>query len=86
MLRVILAHALLFAVPFIAYGSWVWLRDLKTEKTNLKDAPHMVLALIGVVLVIISLAFFANIRKMPEGTDYRHSRYEDGVFIPGGYE
>ncbi|NVK35448.1 MAG: hypothetical protein HWE23_13260 [Rhodobacteraceae bacterium] len=86
MLRVVVAHLLLFCVPFLAYAGWLFLRNRGLDKATWREAPNAWLALIGMALVIVSVIWFANIKKMPEGGEYHHSRMEDGVFIPGGYD
>ncbi|WP_417672132.1 DUF6111 family protein [Roseibium sp.] len=86
MARVILSHLLLFFLPFVGYAVWLWINKKAQTSENWRNGPNGWLALAGIGLVLASLVIFASFKKMPEGTEYRPSRMEDGVFIPGGYE
>lgn len=86
MLRVVLSHLLLFFLPFIGYGVYLWLKNRAQTSENWRQGPMVQLALAGVLLVIASLVFFASYEEAPEGKDYRPSRMENGVFIPGGFD
>ncbi|MBD8876053.1 MULTISPECIES: DUF6111 family protein [Stappiaceae] len=86
MFRVVLSHMILFLLPFVGYAVWLWIKKKSQTSENWKNGPMAWLTLAGVLLVLISLVIFATFQKMPEGTEYRPSRMENGVFIPGGYE
>ncbi|WP_417686551.1 DUF6111 family protein [Roseibium sp.] len=86
MIRVFLSHFLLFLLPFIGYAVWLFLNKKEQSSENWRNGPNGWLALSGIVLVLASLVIFASFRKMPDGTEYRPSRMENGVFVPGGYE
>lgn len=86
MFRVLLSHLLLFALPFVGYAVWLWLTKKKQSSENWRKGPNGLLALTGVALVLISLVLFASFRQMPDGTEYRPSRMENGVFVPGRFE
>ncbi|MEJ8472711.1 DUF6111 family protein [Roseibium algae] len=86
MFRVLLSHAFLFLLPFLGYAIWLWLNKKSQTSENWRNGPTGWLALAGVLLVLGSLVVFASFQRMPDGTEYRPSRMENGVFIPGGYE
>lgn len=86
MLRVILSHFVLFLLPFLGYALWLFLNKKAQTSENWRNGPLAWLALSGVVLVVVSLMALASFKQAPEGAEYRPSRLENGVFIPGGYE
>jgi len=86
MIRVVLAHLLLFLLPFIGYAVWLWLTKKSQASENWQGKPMAWLSLAGLVIVVVSLVSLATFQRMPEGTEYRPSQMRDGVFVPGGYE
>ncbi|MEP0235715.1 DUF6111 family protein [Roseibium sp.] len=86
MFRVVLSHMILFLLPFVGYAVWLWIKKKSQTSENWKNGPMAWLTLAGILLVLVSLVIFATFKKMPDGTEYRPSRMENGVFIPGGYE
>ncbi|MTH98414.1 DUF6111 family protein [Roseibium sp. RKSG952] len=86
MIRVVLSHLLVFALPFIGYAIWLWANKKAQTRENWRSGPMPWLALTGLVLVLVSLGVFANFKRAPDGTEYRPSQMQDGVFVPGGYE
>ncbi|WP_208998271.1 DUF6111 family protein [Roseibium aquae] len=76
----------MFLLPFIAYGVWLWLNKKSQTAENWQGKPIAWLSLTGMVIVVVSLVSLATFQRMPEGTEYRPSKMEDGVFVPGGYQ
>ncbi len=83
MFRVVLTQLLLFLLPFLCY--FLWLR-LQSRPDGWGKGPVAWLSIAGIILVIASMAVFANLKQRPEGTEYRPSVMQDGVFVPGHYE
>ncbi|MBO0343873.1 hypothetical protein J0X15_01450 [Roseibium sp. CAU 1637] len=86
MLRVILSHAALFLLPFIGYAIWLWIKNKTQTSETWRQGPMLHLALAGTVMVIVSLVFFSSFEQASKDADYRPSRLENGVFVPGGFE
>ncbi|MEG9861021.1 MAG: DUF6111 family protein [Parvularculales bacterium] len=89
MIRIILVNVIAFSLPFILYGSYIWLQRMRGRQQG-KDVfggrVVFLLVAIGLVLVIagfLSLASFEG--GSPDGV-YVPPRYEDGLIIPGRIE
>jgi uncharacterized membrane protein len=85
MIRIILWNLFLFLLPFMLAWLWsLWLAKYRPEvKTQWRGATY---AILGTILVIISLVFmrFAD-ENPPEGT-YVPPRLENGQVVPGRFE
>ena len=86
MLRVVLTHFALFILPFVGYAVWLVLNKKAQSSENWRNGPMGWLTLSGIGLVMASLVWLASFKHMPDGVEYRPSRMENGVFIPGHYE
>lgn len=86
MLRVILVHLLLFLLPALAYGFWLFITRRAVGQEQWKDAPAVWLAIIGGALVIVSLIFFATFEGTPADGVYKPAEFRDGELIPGHFE
>lgn len=86
MLRVVLIQLFLFLLPFLCYGTWLWLTKKTGRDENWSRGPVGWLTLAGLGLVIAGLLATAIFNTSPEGTEYRPSSFKDGVFVPGGFE
>ncbi|MFD1696310.1 DUF6111 family protein [Roseibium aestuarii] len=85
MLRVILTHLVLFLLPFLGYGLWLWVTRKASADRAWRDGPMLYLSLAGALLVVLSLVFFASFEKGQVDRDYQPSRMENGRFVPGGF-
>lgn len=86
MVRVFILHLLLFLLPFITYGLWLWLSKRNTEPGRWSAKPMAWLTLVGLILVITGLVGMASFDHAPDGANWRPSEMRDGVFVPGRYE
>ncbi|WP_346910076.1 DUF6111 family protein [uncultured Roseibium sp.] len=86
MLRIILANIILFFLPFLAYGFWLWLNNKAHVSEHWRKGPMAWLALTGIALVGVSFIIMASIKQAPDGAEYRPAHMENGVFVPGRYE
>jgi hypothetical protein len=84
MARTILTELLLFLVPFAVYAI-----VLAASRRDARDREHWPgrtlagLAIVGCVLVLGGLFWFAHFRGAPPGGTYEPAHYEDGKLIPG---
>ena len=83
MLRVIAFNIALFALPFVLYAAYVWIRRRRLAGDVLDNAPLAYLAGAGLVLVIVSFVIVGEITgEDPEG-DYTPAQLKDGKIVPG---
>ncbi len=84
MIRVVLIQLLMFALPFAAYGAYIYLSKKQRESASIwHGAPYPWLLGIGLVLVAASLVAFATFTGSgPDGT-YAPAVIEDGKITPG---
>ncbi len=84
MARTVLIEALLFLTPFVVYAMVLY-----ATARDAREAEHWtmrmlsVLAIIGLMLVVIGLIFFAHFGGAPPGAEYEPAHIENGKFIPG---
>jgi cytochrome bd-type quinol oxidase subunit 2 len=86
MLRIILIDIILFLLPFLVYGFWLWVNNKAHVSEHWRKGPMAWLALAGIALVVVSFVIFASIKQAPDGAEYRPAHMENGVFVPGHYE
>ncbi|WP_428650788.1 DUF6111 family protein [Roseibium sp.] len=86
MLRIVFTQLLLFLIPFVCYGAWLWLSKKSRHPESWSRGPIAWLTLAGLALVIAGLVAMAQFDRAPEGTSYRPSEMRDGVFVPGRFE
>ena len=86
MLRVILADIILFLLPFLAYGFWLWLNNKAHVSEHWRNGPMGWLTLAGIALMVVSFVIFASLKQAPEGAEYRPAHMENGVYVPGRFE
>ena len=86
MLRVIIVHLLLFLLPMLGYAFWLLITRRSAAQEEWEDAPRMWLAIIGGVLVIISLVFFASFEGTKPNGVYKPAEFKDGKLVPGRFE
>lgn len=86
MVRVVILHVLLFAVPFLLYAAHLWRRGLRPDDPiSWKGAPVIWLAVIGGVLVAVSLTALGTLTGASGGR-YVPAHIEDGRLVPGRFE
>jgi hypothetical protein len=84
MARTALVEILLFIAPFAVYAL-----ALFATQRDARDREHwhpravMSLAIVGLILVIGGLVFFAHYGGAPPGGVYEPAHMEDGVLVPG---
>jgi hypothetical protein len=84
MIRPIATEVILFLLPFVLFAVFLW--ATKAGVMDLQSWPirHvMMLAIIALVLVLGSFAYFANFSGAPLGTTYIPAHMENGKFVPG---
>ncbi len=88
MIRIVLENLILLLLPTVVYFAYLYLTagpdNAKTKMRN--DAPLIWLFTAGVILVIVTLAFFASTDGGTPGQKYVPPVYEDGKIVPGHLE
>ncbi len=79
----LVAELLLFFVPFIAYGLWLWATQRSPWlRDHWQRGPLMWLAIAGLVIVGLSLAALAARERHRPGSEYRPAELRDGQLVP----
>ena len=84
MARTALIELLLFIAPFAIYAI-----ALFATQRDARDREHwhpravLSLAIVGLILMIAGLVFFAHYGGAPPGSVYEPARMEDGKLVPG---
>lgn len=89
MLRVALIDIVMFCLPFVVYGGWVFAsRRLESagDQSVLRDAPLLLLATVGVVLVVGAMAVLISFSGVGPGGVYHPPSFDKGVVTPGHVE
>jgi cytochrome bd-type quinol oxidase subunit 2 len=86
MARILLLDILLFLLPFVVYGLYVYATRRGEEELTWKDAPWAWLFLAGVICMVIGLALLISFSGEPPGGTYHPPRMENGVIKPGRIE
>lgn len=89
MLRVALIDIFMFALPFLLYGAWVFVsRRAETphDQSVWRDAPFLILAGIGVVFVVATMAVLISFSGVGPGGVYVPPVFDKGVVKPGHVE
>lgn len=85
MLRVFLFQILLFLLPFIGYGLYIWVtRGLAQVQDAYQRERIVWLTLAGFGCVLLGLVALAAFGQKDEG-DYVPLQYRDGELVPGGF-
>ena len=83
MLRVILVNLTMFTLPFVAYVTFKFLTRVDDGKASVFEGlPLMPLALVGTILVAVTLAVTATMSEKNQGT-YEPAVIVDGKVQPG---
>lgn len=78
MVRVILVNLVMFLLPFAGYAAFKYLTRVDDGKASVfEDLPLMPLALLGTILVAVTLAVTATM------TDKGQGAYEPAVVVDG---
>ncbi len=84
MARTVLIETLLFLTPFAIYAMVLY-----ATARDARQAEHWtmrmltILAIIGLVLVVLGLVFFAHFGGAPPGAEYEPAHMEGGKLVPG---
>ncbi len=85
--RVLIIDALVFLVPFAAYGAWLYLT--RGSLTNVEDWQARTigfLAIAGAGSLLLALVVFTHYNVIPPGGTYRPAHIEGGKIVPGRTE
>ncbi len=83
MLRVIAFNVALFALPFVLYAAYIWIRRRMIASDAFDNVPIAYLAGAGLACVIAALLIVGEITGAgPEGI-YTPAQLKDGVIVPG---
>ncbi|WP_319775412.1 DUF6111 family protein [Breoghania sp.] len=86
MIRIIVVHALLFLLPFIAYAIWLAVVRRSASAENWRDAPLLWLSMAGGLVVIASLVMLASFDDKNADANYTPMQFKDGQLVPGKLE
>jgi phosphoglycerol transferase MdoB-like AlkP superfamily enzyme len=82
MLRPFLFEAVLFLLPFLAYGLYLAFRRRAGADTASRDgAPLLSLLVAAVVCMAVGLALFAHYGGAPAGSAYIPAHMQDGKLV-----
>jgi hypothetical protein len=86
MARTVLIELLLFIAPFAIYAValYVTQRDAR-DREHWHPRAVMSLAIVGLLLVIAGLVYFAHFGGTPPGAVYEPAHMEDGKLVPGRF-
>jgi len=85
-MRVILINLLLFSLPFIGYGVYLYFRKGRVDTQDaLKGNSFFWLVGGGIACVIVGLVLLATFQSGSPDSVYVPARYENGVLIPGRF-
>lgn len=77
-----LVHILPLLLPFMLYGSYIWiLKKREKEHPEWREAPWFWLIASGLVLMIASFVIYALVADQPAGTPYQPARIEQGRIV-----
>ena len=87
MMRVVLINLLMFLLPFLLYGGYVYLtRGSQSPDSIWRGAPIGWLVVAGVVLALGTLFTLVTFSGWGTEGTYYPPRFEDGVVKPGRVE
>ncbi|SNY91480.1 hypothetical protein SAMN04515647_1703 [Cohaesibacter sp. ES.047] len=82
MIRVFVTQLILFLLPFLLYGGYLFLTR-KMNKQAFIDAPRYWLIMAGIALSLGGFVVLSQINNNPVGGTYIPTHYENGVLVPG---
>ncbi len=86
MIRFVLTQLILFLLPFIGYGVWLFLNNRAKSLRHWGRGPLLALSLSGLALTLVGAVFIERIGNVPDGANYVPAQFRDGVVVPGHYE
>ena len=84
MIRPIATEIVLFLMPFVLYGVFLWATKagvMHPDSWPLARIAWLVIA--ALALMVGSFVYFANYSGAPVGTTYVPAHMENGKFVPG---
>lgn len=86
MLRIALIDIVMFALPFLLYGAYMFMVKGTPPASIWQDAPVLWLLIAGSALLLITMATLISFSGGEPGGTYHPPRIEDGVIKPGTIE
>jgi hypothetical protein len=83
MLRIALIDILMFALPFLIYGAYVFATRSATPATLWQGAPIAWLAAAGGALLLITMATLISFSGGKPGGTYHPPSFQNGAVKPG---
>jgi len=84
MIRPVATEIILFLMPFVLYGVFLWATKagvMHPDSWPLSRIAWLVMA--ALALMLGSFIYFANYSGAPPGATYVPAHIEDGKFVPG---
>jgi len=84
MIRPVATEIILFLMPFVLYGVFLWATKagvMHPDSWPLSRIAWLVMA--ALALMVGSFIYFANYSGAPPGATYVPAHIEDGKFVPG---
>ena len=84
MIRPVATEVILFLLPFVLYGVFLWATKagvMHPDSWPLARVAWLVIA--ALALMLGSFIYFANYSGAPVGTTYVPAHMENGKFVPG---
>ncbi len=92
MIRTLLTKILPLLVPAVLFLLWMWLARRRaaaqgTAPPGIRSAPWGWLAIVGILVLAVGLAFFRfSTDEYPRGSTHTSPKYENGRVVPGRAE
>lgn len=87
MLRIVFLNILMFSLPFIIYGGYMYFFGRhRSAKSMWRDAPVLWLFVAGMILMMIMVGSLISFTGSKPGGVYYPPRYKDGKIEPGRIE
>ncbi len=84
MIRPLATEIILFLLPFVLYGIFLWATKAGVMHPDSWPLSRiLLLVMAALVLVIGSFIYFANYTGAPPGSTYVPAHMENGKFVPG---
>jgi len=84
MIRPVATEIVLFLLPFVLYGVFLWATKAGVMHPDSWPLSRIAWLLIAALtLVVGSFIYFANYSGAPVGTTYVPAHMENGKFVPG---
>jgi hypothetical protein len=84
MIRPVATEVILFLMPFVLYGVFLWATKagvMHPDSWPISRIAWLVMA--ALALMVGSFIYFANYSGAPPGATYVPAHIEDGKFVPG---